>query len=153
MTICINRLSMGKGNFIYKTHCELAIVSNEKSLDLVTKELDISPDRFFKKGEQTISKNSGSIITKPHNLWAIRSKLISSIEESISPHIKYLQSILLSKLQVLKKYKNDPAIEVCFWIWVETDNAGIGFDLSDTEMGFINDISNKVHFSIMTNAK
>lgn len=50
---------MEKDNFIYKTHCELAIVSHEISPDFITEELNIVPERTFRKGEQSISKHSG----------------------------------------------------------------------------------------------
>jgi hypothetical protein len=144
---------MGKDSFIYNSHCELVIVSHEISLDFITEELSIEPQRTFRKGEQTVSKHSGSIITKPHNLWAIKSKISELEEETIKHHIEYFKSIFLEKIEVLKNYKEDYRLELTFWIWVETDNAGIGFDLDEMEIDFINSISNKVHFSLITKTK
>lgn len=144
---------MDRNNFIYKTHCELAIVSNEISPDFITEELNVAPERTFKKGEQSVSKHSGSIITKPHNLWAMKSKSSELQEETISHHIDYFKSTFLSKLEVLKKYKEDTRFEITFWIWIETDNAGIGLDLNESEITFLNSISNRVHFSLLTKAE
>jgi hypothetical protein len=140
---------MERNNFVYKSHCELAIVSHEISLDFLTGELGIVPERTFRKGEQSVSKHSGSIITKPHNLWAIKSKASELEEETISHHIEYFKSTFLSKVEILKKYKEDTRFELTFWVWIETDNAGIGFDLNETEMSFINSISNRVHVSLI----
>ena len=144
---------MERDNFIYKTHCELAIVSHEVSPNLITEELNIVPERTFKKGEQSVSKHSGSIITKPHNLWALKSKSSELEEENISHHIEYFKSAFLSKMGILKKYKEDTQFEVTFWIWIETDNAGIGLDLNEIEIAFLNSISNRVHFSLLTKAE
>lgn len=144
---------MERDNFVYKTHCELAIVSNEINPDFITKELNILPDRSFKKGEQSVSKYSGSIITKPHNLWAIKSKSTELEEETISHHIDYFKSTFLSKIEILKKFKEDTRFEITFCIWIETDNAGIGIDLNESEITFLNSISNRVHFSLLTKAE
>ncbi|MBL0051181.1 MAG: DUF4279 domain-containing protein [Bacteroidetes bacterium] len=112
-----------------QTHCELAIVSDEISPDFLTGELHIVPERTFRKGEQFVSKHSGSIITKPHNLWAIKSKPSELEEETISHHIEYFKSVFSTKIGILKKIKEDTRFEITFWIWIETDNAGIGFVL------------------------
>jgi hypothetical protein len=136
--------------FIYTTQCELAIVSDEFDPDLITKELNIEPARSFKKGEQSISKHSGSIITKPHNLWALKSKSFKSEEETIKPHIDYLKSLLQPKLDVLKRYKRDSRFEVSIWIWVETNNSGMGLELDEDQLAFLGAISNRIHFSLIT---
>ncbi len=144
---------MERDNFIYKTHINFSIVSHEIDPDSITKELNIVPERTFKKGEQTVSKHSGSIITNPHNLWSIGSKSSELEEETISHHIEYFKSIFLSKAEVLKKLKEDARFEVSFWVWIETDNAGIGLDLDEAEMSFLNSISNRVHFSLIAKAE
>lgn len=140
---------MERDNFTYKTHINFSIVSHEIDSESITKELSIVPEKSFKKGEQTVSKHSGSIITNPHNLWSIRSKSSELEEETISHHIEYFKSIFLSKAEVLKKFKEDARYEVTFWIWIETDNAGIGLDLNEEELSFLNRISNRIHLSII----
>lgn len=140
---------MERDNFIYKTHVNLSIVSNEVEPDSITEELNITPNRSFRKGDKSVSKHSGSVITKPHNLWGIESKSSELEEETISHHIEYLKSILLPKIDILKEYKVDPRFEVTFWIWIETDNAGVGLDLNEIELSFLNSIANRVHFSLI----
>gem|GEM_PF-4937366 len=82
-------------------------ISHEIDSESITKELSIVPEKSLKKGEQTVSKHSGSIITNPHNLWSIRSKSSELEEETISHHIEYFKSIFLLKAEVLKKFKED----------------------------------------------
>jgi len=141
---------MERDYFTYKTYCELAIVSDEITPDFITETLKIVPYRSFRKGDQTVSKHSSSIITKSHNLWALRSEISELEEETVKHHIEYLKTILLPRIDALKKYKIDPRCEVSFWIWIETDNAGIGLDLGEKEFSFLNAISNRIHFSLLT---
>ena len=142
---------MEKENFTNKTNCEFALVSNEINPETITEKLNIIPDRFFLKGEQTISKSSGSIITKQHNLWAIKSKTTKSEEETISHHIKDLMLIMLPKRELFRQYKEDLKCELSFWIWIETDNAGFGLDLNEEELSFLSDFSNRIHVSFISN--
>lgn len=142
---------MGKENFVNKTNCEFAIISNEIKPESITQKLNIIPDRFFQKGEQTISKSSGSIITKQHNLWAIKSRTTKNELETISHHIKYLMLIMLPVRELFIQYKENINCEVSFWIWIETDNAGFGLELNEEELGFLNDFSNRIHISFISN--
>jgi len=134
---------------LYKSHISFGIISGEIDPDVFSKELDIKPHRSFKKGEQIISAHSGSIITKPHNLWEIASKPLICEEESLEPHINYIRTMLAGKMNILKQYKHDPRIETIFWIWMETENGGIGIDLIDTDVSFFNEISNRIHFTFL----
>jgi len=137
-------------DFTYKTSVAFAIVSNEVEPEILTKELNIVPEKSFIKGELSVSKRSGSLITRPHNLWRIESPTTESEKETISHHIEYLKSILLAKIDILKKYKEDSRFELSFWIWVETDNAGIGLDLDENDLAFVGQIANRIHFSVIT---
>jgi len=140
---------MENNYFLYKTHIGFSIVSNEVDPDIISKELNITPDRYYKKGDKSISKHSGSVIIKTHNLWSIESKPTIIKDETISHHVEYLKFILLPKVDVLTRYKNNSFLELSFWIWIETDNAGIGLDLNEAELGFLNSISNRIHFSLI----
>lgn len=142
---------MHKENFIYNTYCQLGIISDEITPENITRELDVIPKRSFIKGEKEVSKHSGSIIIKPHNLWAFESKKITLQIETISPHIAYFKSVFQSKIDYLKKYKENNLFEIFFGIYIETDNAGIGLDLNEDELTFINSISNRIHFSVVCN--
>jgi hypothetical protein len=135
---------MENENFIYKSYCELAIVSNAISPELITEELGVLPSRTFRKGDQSVSKHSGSIIIKPHNLWALKSNIYQSEEETINYHIDFFRSALKEKLNILMKYKNDTCYDISFCIWIETDNSGIGLNLEENQMAFLNNISNRI---------
>ena len=143
---------MGKQHFLNKSYCELSITSLEDLPEKISQELDIIHMRFYKKGDTYGSKYSNSVGRRKHNLWAINSKTIISEAEDISPHLSYLKSIVSNKVDVLKKYKADPDYEIILWVWIETDNAGIGLDLMEKEIEFIHNIFNRVHFSLLTNA-
>jgi hypothetical protein len=144
---------MERDYFIYKTHVSFSIVSEQVEPEKIASELRIDPDRSFRKGETSISKHSGSVITKPHNLWQIKSKDTESRDESITHHFEYLKNILLPQMDILKRYKEDSRFELTYWIWIETDNSGIGFNISSDDLTFINQIANHVYFSVITNQK
>jgi|SRR5690606_14399358 len=142
---------MKKEYFIYKSYVEFAITSDEVSPSIITNSLNIMPKRHHKKGDIYVSKNSGSKISRYTNLWAIETEYSEMKEETVSHHIEYFKSIFFSKMDILECYKEDSRFDVTFWIWIETDNAGIGLDLSEEELSFLNSISNRVHFSIICN--
>ena len=142
---------MKEDMFVYKSYCELIITSDTVSSDEVSNELDIVPHRKFNKGDEVTLKHTGRIVKRINNLWAIRSNVIVSNDEDISDHIKYLRTLLKSNMNVLREYKRNPALEVVIWVWIETDNAGIGFQFKEDELTFFNEIANRVQFSIITN--
>lgn len=144
---------MNNGNFIYKSYCELIITSEEISPSKMTSELGIQPIRSFRKGDKIVSKHSIRTGEKKNNLWALRTENIISEDESISSHIQELKKKLEGKDSTIVFYKNDRNTEVCIWIWIETDNAGIGLDLNEEELNFVNRISNRVHLSIICKNK
>ena len=135
--------------FLFKTRCELIIVSDEIDVDIITEKLGITPDRFFRKGEQTVSEHSGSIIVRNRNLWAIGTMFSESKNQTISHHIEFFKSMLLPKLGIVQQFKKDPLFEVTFWVWIETDDAGIGLDIQNDELEFLNNIANTVHFTLL----
>lgn len=143
---------MADDYFVYKIYCEFTITSNEVTPEMLTEELDFTPHRTFKKGEKSIS-SSGAVLTKPHNLWAIKSETIISHEEEVSKHISFLKDLIGDKLSLFQKCKGHPKFESSFWIWIETDNGGLGLDLKEDEIQFINDISNRLHISLIFSQK
>ncbi len=136
--------------FFYKSYCELGITSHEVDPKTISKLLDLEPFSSYSKGEIFSSKHTGYVAKRFQNYWAIKSETIISEKEDLSPHILYFKSLLENKLEILNQLKNNSLYDVSFWIWIETDNAGVGVDLSDVELSFINAISNRVHFSIIT---
>jgi len=115
--------------------------------------LDIEPFSSYSKGEIFSSKHTGKVGKRFQNLWSVRSETVISEKEDLSLHILYFKSLLQNKLTIISEFKNNPSCEVSFWIWIETDNAGIGIDLSENDLNFINSIASRVHFSIITNSK
>jgi hypothetical protein len=142
---------MNSDNFKNKSYCELIIVSEVIDHKGITDKLRIEPYRAYSKGDTFQSKHSGTVGKRFQTLWTIKSETIISKKEDLSPHLQYFELLLERKMDVLTEFKNNPLYEIYFWIWIETDNAGIGIDLSSDELFFINSISNRVHFSIITN--
>ena len=142
---------MKKNYFLNKSHCQLGIASQEVDPEFLTNLLKIEPSSEYSKGNTFTSKHTGTIAKRFQNFWAITSETIISEEEDLSPHISFFKSLFEYKMEILLKLKKDPIYDISFWIWIETDNSGIGIDLSDDEISFINSISNRVHFSIITN--
>lgn len=142
---------MERDYFLFKTHINFSIRTDTVEPDIITKELSIKPNRYLKKGDIVTSKFSPRVGYREWNLWTIDSEWTILKEETVSHHIEYLKKILLPKAEILKKYKEDNRYELSFWIWVETDDAGFGLDLDENEMTFLNNFSNRVHFSLLTN--
>lgn len=142
---------MNKNSFYFKSECELIIVSNEIKPNFITNEIGIEPTRSFIKGEKSVSKASGSIIVKPHNLWALKSNPTKLYDETIQHHVEYFRLVLSSKINFLNMYKQDPLFDVVFWFFVTTDNGGIGLDFNSIDLEFLNSISNRLHFSLICN--
>jgi hypothetical protein len=135
--------------FKNKSHLEFAITSNEITPETISKELGITPTRFFCKGDKVTSKHSPTVGERTNNLWALRSPDIISEKESITPHINFVKSIIESKMDILEGYKNDLRMELAFWIWIETEDAGYAFDFSNEEIAFLNSISNRISISFI----
>ncbi|WP_400260779.1 DUF4279 domain-containing protein [Sphingobacterium sp. SG20118] len=142
---------MNENYFLYKTHCEIIILPKVASPSSITEELGVAPSRFFKKGDQSISKKSGSVITKPYDLWAFGLNSTCLKVETISHHIHHLKTTFSLKIDILRKYKESSDYDVSFWVWIESDNVGIGLDLDSEELDFINSITNKMHISFIAN--
>lgn len=134
---------MERDYFLDKVSCEFAVITHDADCHIATKELSLEPKRFFNKGDTYRSKHSGSLITRPHGLWAIQSESVISEELDLSSHIKYFQELLKDKIEVIEKLKNHYQFECVFSIAIETEDAGVGFDLNETELSFITKISSR----------
>lgn len=135
--------------FSNKSYCEFAIISQDIYPEEITNSLGIQPGRSFKKGDIVVSKHSKNVGKKPHNLWAVSSPEIVTNIEDLNSHFAYLSKIFQSKMDILERYKKDSRFELSLWIWVETKNAGIGFDLKEDQLTFINKICNRCSFSLL----
>jgi len=146
-------IDMEKEWFMNKISCEFVIVSDTISPGQLTNDLSVNPHRAFSKGDTHKSKHSGSLITRPHNLWAVSSKAIISEEQDITSHILQLKSHFEGSIDKLKELKKDDKAELTLWLWFETEDAGIGIDILEPELSFINCITNRIHFSVIADAE
>jgi hypothetical protein len=144
---------MAEDLFSNKIYCEFIITSESVPPEEITSYLGVSSHRSFKKGETQRSEHSGLLITRPHHLWAIMSKATVSEEQDIKPHILYIKSLLHDKIDLLSKLKDDARLEASLWLWFRTEDAGIGIDLFESEMVFMNKIAKRIHISVITESE
>ena len=140
---------MAKNHFSNKIWCEFIITSDTINPEKLTKKLKVEPHRYFAKGDTYKSKHTGSLITRPHNLWAISSGINISVEQDITSHILELKLLLKDSIDELKKLKKSDDVEITLWLWFETEDAGIGIDILEPEIAFIYSITNRLHFSMI----
>jgi len=134
--------------FMSKTDSSFAVLTHDEDCHIVTQELGITPDRCHQKGEKTYSKHSPNPGIRPSGLWEI-SKVSIADGDSISEHIRHFQTVLGDKLQVIEKLKQHYGYECVFHVLIETEDAGVAFDLDEAEISFINKISNRFTCSIV----
>lgn len=140
---------MESNSILSKIRCEFAVITYDFDYNTVTKELGIKPLRFFNKGEQMTSKHSSRVGSRPYGLWAIQSKSVISEELDVSQHIEYFRKLLSDKLEVIQKLKGKYHFECVLAIEIETEDAGVGIDLNETELSFINKISTRYSCSFI----
>ena len=140
---------MEKDLFMNKIRCEFVVITNGDDIDIVTEVLEIKPDRCFNKGDIFISEHSSRTGYRPYGLWAIMPKPELRTELDISQQLKYLQVVLGDKIKSIEMLKNQYHFECVFSISIETEDAGIGFDLGYDELNFINAISSRFSCSFI----
>lgn len=133
----------------YKSYCELVITSDTVSPDAISGITGIKANRSFQKDTSFTSKTSGSKGIRRNNLWAIKSKDIITEEDDILMHIDYFKKLFEDKIEGIKKLKKESQTEICFWIWIESKEVGIGLDIPESELNFINSICSRLHFSFI----
>ncbi len=136
--------------FSNKISSEFIIITHDTNCHMITNELGIEPTRFFNKGDEFTSKHSSRVGNKPYGLWAKRSESVISEEIDVSSHIKYFKKLLENKIEIIEKFKKHYQFETVFAIDIETEDAGIGIDLNDAELSFINKISTRYSCSFIT---
>ena len=137
-------------SYYFKISCELVITSEEVSVTDITKQLGVSPDRFFTKGQIFQSKHSGTQGEKTYNLWAISSSESIFESENITPSLNELRSVLTGREDILRAMKLDVRYDTTLTIWIETDDAGIGLEIQEHDITFFN-LVNYVHFTFLPN--
>jgi hypothetical protein len=132
--------------FMSKTDSSFAVLTHDEDCHIITQELGITPDRCHQKGEKTYSKFSPNPGIRQSGLWEI-SKVSIADGASISEHIRHFQTVLGEKLEVIEKLKQ--RFECVFYVFIETEDAGVAFDLDEAELAFIKKISNRFTCSIV----
>jgi len=133
----------------YKSYCELVITSDTVVPNSITDITKIKPNRTFQKGDFFKSKRSGSEGIRKHNLWAVKSRDITTEEDNILMHIDYFKKLFEDKIEGIKKLKEESHSEISFWVWIESKEVGIGLDIPESELNFINSFCNRLHFSFI----
>jgi hypothetical protein len=145
---------MKDGYPLTKTKISFSIVSDDLTIDPVsiTETLQLMPSRFHRKGDTFTSKHSGSLCTNLRTVWAIDSEWMihkdGNDDETLSHNYEYLKEILLPKAEILKRYKIDDRYELGFWITIITEDAGFSLDLTQDELNFFNEFSNRLIVSM-----
>lgn len=135
--------NMERDYFLDKVSCQFIVITHDADCHTVTKELNIEPNRCFNKGDKITSKFSPRVGSRPHGIWAIQSESVISEELDVSSHIKYFQELLGDKIEIIEKLKHHYHFECVFAIAIETEDAGAGYDLSESELSFITKISSR----------
>ncbi|MGZ5221618.1 MAG: DUF4279 domain-containing protein [Flavisolibacter sp.] len=129
--------------------CEFIITSDNESPDEISDILKVTPTRSFSKGETYKSPSSGSIITRPHNLWAINTKHIL-VNPKIDRHISHLRKSLESKIHLIKDLKSNLKCDLTFWVWITSPDSVISFDIGVKNTRFIGLLSAPLRFTIIS---
>lgn len=144
---------MERDFFVNRSYCELVITSKEVEPHLISDKLNIEPTNSYVKGASFSSKHTGKVSKRFQNLWSLKSETIISEKEDLTSHILYFIKLFKNKLDIFSELKKSSHFDISFWIWVETEDAGIGLDLPAEDILFINQISSRLHISIITNRK
>lgn len=95
-----------------------------------------------------VGKRTGDVYNRPYGLWEIEMEPIIGEEPNILVSIEYFQELLGSKIDSVRKLKEYYGFESVFSIDIETEDAGVGFDLYNNDIQFINQIASRfsIHF-------
>lgn len=141
---------MGKNNnYRCSINCELVITSDFVTPVEITKMVGLEATRTYTKGDVFKSRSSGTEGKRSINLWAKKSDITLTDEENISIHIQYFRDILKNKIEIIRQLKRDTSNEISFWVWIDSDNSGVGVELSEKDLSFMNEIVNRLHFTVI----
>jgi hypothetical protein len=143
---------MEKDKYVFKTQISFGISTYDSDVDpsQISADLQLTPTRMHKKGETWIGERTGYVSIRPSTVWAVVSEWTVCEEELVSHHIEYFKSILSSKMDILKQYKEDARFDVSFRIWIETNYGAFEIGLYEDDLAFFNSIANWIAFSLLT---
>lgn len=121
----------------YKYYCKLEILSEELSVDEITKQLGISPHRSIPK------ENVGKYAKSTYHHWEVSSSIKQMNYLDINSSLDELRIMLKSNFEGLRLMKNDPLFKSCIRICIETDEEVSGLYILEPNLYLIN-LVNKV---------
>lgn len=131
-------------------NCEFQVFTGEKNTNLVSKILGIQPTRQFNVGDvRAISSSSGKVGFATHGLWVLNSLSYVDSSHSIDKHIDALIQQIQPQIGSFLNLKNQYGFKFTFWIWMETDDAGIGDQISIENILAIGHLGADMRFSII----
>lgn len=68
---------------------------------------------------------------------------------NVSQAIKYFQDLFQDKMEIIKKLRYEYKFETSFSIDIKTEDAGIGIDLYEEDLAFINKIASRFSCSFI----
>lgn len=131
------------------SHCSLSITSDKESPEIISQLLGIQPSRSFHKGETYQSPSSGSIITRPHNLWEINTA-DAALNKNIDRHISYLRNALEPRVLLIHHLKTKLKCNIYFWVWITSPDSVVSVDISVINTKFLSALKAPVKLSILT---
>lgn len=139
--------------FLTEISCEFIITSTQLAHHQITSLLNIKPTRAYNKGDTSVSKHSGSMITRPHTLWAFKTEVLRSewIDPYMSQHLTLLASIFAPKQSLLEELKDRFDCERYLLIWINTEEGGLGMDIRSADLSIINSLVERWHFTVIPN--
>jgi len=136
-------------SYKYKIYCELIITSKNITPTEISEKTNLESYRAYTVGDIIKSKHSGTEGKRATNLWAIKSDTTVTEVEDVTTHINYFRSKFVNKTDIFKQLKKDEGNEISFWIWIEADEVGVGIEIPEKDLMFINEISNRLHFTFL----
>lgn len=130
-------------------YCRYEITSETIDVSTISEKIGITPYQTFSKGEKTVSKYSGSVLIKPHNLWALQSPPTISAEIELATHIQFFQNLLKDKVLEIQEFMNDPVCHCIFRIILESEDAGVSFTITEADAKQVYSYANEILFSIV----
>jgi hypothetical protein len=89
---------------------------------------------------------------KPNNVWAFDSAQKGLPSDDLLPHIRFLKDVFKDKVKILRQLSEGSRSEVVLWIWMETEDAGVGMELPGEDIAFFGSLCNRINISVIASS-
>ena len=113
----------------------------------VTREISINPSRAFAKGE-TYKTKIGNLRQRPTGHWSLSSETVIQ-QTSTEIHAQYVLEKLEPKIDVIKKYIDNPTVRTSIIFWWEANDGHGGFTLSSDTLGRLCKLCNDIDYQFI----